>query len=268
MKTIRLKNVLLLLLLLFTSIGCSTGDNRPNTGQNKVHTMETYTRTVIRGTLKQGKFRRMPSSGMWRHIDLVWTDVSEERIAFIFRVDKSICEEPTWAGGSDCSHLLTLFPRSRIFLLSRWKRSVYTRSTWRPIPEDGILHSHGRENLKSYKGNFTSFQGHFTSHIAFQSLCARVLQTAISGALSFRTTCILCGFRRRHFRRILWTFVCGVCNSVLALGTDCMKACLAQYTSSWGLLGRPVECYFSTLPPSLNCWYRLLMLLSSHHTRI
>jgi hypothetical protein len=28
--------------------------------------------------------------------------------------------------------------------------SVHTRSTWRHIPEDGILHSHCCENLKSY----------------------------------------------------------------------------------------------------------------------
>jgi hypothetical protein len=43
--------------------------------------------------------------------------------------------------GKDCSHLFTLVPRSRIFLPWRWKRYV---------PEDGILHSHRRENLKSY----------------------------------------------------------------------------------------------------------------------
>jgi hypothetical protein len=55
----------------------------------------------------------MPSSGMWRRVDLVWTDVSEERIASIFRVEKSAIEEPAWAGG--CR-----------------------------------LHSHRRENLKSY----------------------------------------------------------------------------------------------------------------------
>jgi hypothetical protein len=42
----------------------------------------------------------MPSSGMWRRVDLVnWTDVSEERIASIFRVEKSASEEPAWAGG-------------------------------------------------------------------------------------------------------------------------------------------------------------------------
>jgi hypothetical protein len=39
---------------------------------------------------------------MWRSVDLVWTDVSEERISSIFRVEKSASEEPAWAGG--CSH--------------------------------------------------------------------------------------------------------------------------------------------------------------------
>jgi hypothetical protein len=28
-------------------------------------------------------FRRVPSSGIWRRVDLVWTDVSEERTASI-----------------------------------------------------------------------------------------------------------------------------------------------------------------------------------------
>jgi hypothetical protein len=28
--------------------------------------------------------------------------------------------------------------------------SILTRATWRNIPEDGILHSHRRERLKSY----------------------------------------------------------------------------------------------------------------------
>jgi hypothetical protein len=35
---------------------------------------------------------------MWRRVDLVWTDVSEERIASIFRVEKSASEEPAWDG--------------------------------------------------------------------------------------------------------------------------------------------------------------------------
>jgi hypothetical protein len=36
---------------------------------------------------------------MWRRVDVVWTDVSEARIASIFRVEKSAGEEPAWAGG-------------------------------------------------------------------------------------------------------------------------------------------------------------------------
>jgi hypothetical protein len=60
---------------------------------------------------------KMASSGMLRRVALVRTDISEERTAFIFRV-------------------------TRIGELGR--------ATWRNIPEDDILHSHRRENLKSY----------------------------------------------------------------------------------------------------------------------
>jgi hypothetical protein len=49
---------------------------------------------------------------MWRRVDLVWTDVSEELIASIFRVEKSASD-----------------------------MSLHTRSTQRHIPEDDLLHS-------------------------------------------------------------------------------------------------------------------------------
>jgi hypothetical protein len=52
---------------------------------------------------------------MWRRIDLVWTDVSEERIASIFRVEKPESEEPAWAGGS-----------RRMFLRNVGSHKIYT----------------------------------------------------------------------------------------------------------------------------------------------
>jgi hypothetical protein len=33
---------------------------------------------------------------MWRRVDLVWTNVSEELTASAFRVEKTASEEPTW----------------------------------------------------------------------------------------------------------------------------------------------------------------------------
>jgi hypothetical protein len=60
---------------------------------------------------------------MWRHVDLVWTDVSEE--------------------------------------------SRFTQITRRHIPEDGILHSHRRENIKSY---IQSHLGSRTSRIMDNSV--------------------------------------------------------------------------------------------------
>jgi hypothetical protein len=44
-------------------------------------------------TLKNSVF------GIWRRVDLMWTDVPEERITSIYRVEKSASEEPPWAGG-------------------------------------------------------------------------------------------------------------------------------------------------------------------------
>jgi hypothetical protein len=94
---------------------------------------------------------------MWHRVDLVLTDVSDERITSIFRVEKSASEEPalggvcrlnyqSWAtrfrlvaqsaatcsrwflargfmfsiAGSVCNHLLTLVPHSRIYVFDWW----------------------------------------------------------------------------------------------------------------------------------------------------
>jgi hypothetical protein len=65
---------------------------------------------------------RMSSSEMWRCVDSALTDVSEESITSIVRVEKS----PSGGNQSDwcwvCSRLLTLVPRSWIFLPWRWRR--------------------------------------------------------------------------------------------------------------------------------------------------
>jgi hypothetical protein len=73
----------------------------------------------------------MSSTGMLRRVALVRTDVSEELIASIIRVTR-IGELGT-----------TLAITSN-------RASVLTRATRRNIPGDAILHSHRRENLKSY----------------------------------------------------------------------------------------------------------------------
>jgi hypothetical protein len=94
---------------------------------------------------------------MWRRVDLVWTDISEERIASIFRVEKSASEDPAWAGvsklqppdhaGSPLADFYTL----KMEAIRSSETSVHTRSTRRHIPEDGILHSHRGENLNLTK---------------------------------------------------------------------------------------------------------------------
>jgi hypothetical protein len=78
--------------------------------------------------------RRMPFSRMLRRVALVRTDVSEDLSASTIMV--------TRIGAI----LVTL-----LMAVTRFSQtSVLTRATLRNIPEDSILHSHRRENLKSY----------------------------------------------------------------------------------------------------------------------
>jgi hypothetical protein len=69
---------------------------------------------------------------MWRCVDLALTDFSEERIASIFRVEKS---EPPAHAGSPLADFSTMKKEA----ISSSETSVNVRYTQRHIPEDDIF---------------------------------------------------------------------------------------------------------------------------------
>jgi hypothetical protein len=113
---------------------------------------------------------RMASSGMLRCVVLVRADVSEEPSASIIRVTR--IREPGETLAVTINRHASVVPVSPILVtrmmeaLSSFETSVLTRATRRKIPEDNvshlrselssyipedaILHSHRRENLKSH----------------------------------------------------------------------------------------------------------------------
>jgi hypothetical protein len=87
----------------------------------------------------------MASSGKLRRVALVRTDVSEEPSAFFIRVTR-IGELGTASVVPSSPIIVTLMKEA----LGTSETFVLTRATRRNIQEDTILHSHRRENLKSY----------------------------------------------------------------------------------------------------------------------
>jgi hypothetical protein len=102
--------------------------------------------------------RRMVSSGMLRCVTLVRTDVSEEPGAFFIRVTRIGELGTTQAVTSNWRTIVTtsVVPSSPTLVTlmkeapGSSETSVLTRATRCNIPEDTILHTHRRENLKSY----------------------------------------------------------------------------------------------------------------------
>jgi hypothetical protein len=91
----------------------------------------------------------MASSGTLRRVALVRTDVSEEFSASIIRVTR-IGELGTTLVTASVVSSSRIFVTLMMEALSSSETSVLTRATRRNVPEDAILHSHRRENLKSY----------------------------------------------------------------------------------------------------------------------
>jgi hypothetical protein len=97
----------------------------------------------------------MVSSGLLCHVALVRTDDSEELSASFIRVTR-IGELGTAVAVTSNRCTTSVVPSSPILVplmkeaLGSSETSVLTRATQRNIPEDTVLHSHCRGNLKSY----------------------------------------------------------------------------------------------------------------------
>jgi hypothetical protein len=91
----------------------------------------------------------MASSEMLRCVDLVRTDVSMELSDSFIRVTRigSVRRLLVVASVVPSSPILITLMKEA---LSSSETSVLTRATRRNIPQDTILHSHRRENLKYY----------------------------------------------------------------------------------------------------------------------
>jgi hypothetical protein len=85
--------------------------------------------------------RRMPSSGMLCRVTLVRIDITFSRVLLRLLITANVVPSSPI--------LATLMVEE----IHSSETSVLTRATRRHIQEDGLLHSHRRENLNSYSIN-------------------------------------------------------------------------------------------------------------------
>jgi hypothetical protein len=125
----------------------------------------------------------MPSSGMWRCVGLVRTDVSEESVT-------------SQQNANIFPHLRTVSTQM-VEATRSSETSGLTLPTRRPIPEDSILNSHRRGNLSAYNIALLSLAV-FIRHKIEIVPHLPTLSTQIMMAIRFSETSGLTRPARRH----------------------------------------------------------------------
>jgi hypothetical protein len=116
---------------------------------------------------------------MWRRVDLVWTDASEECIASIFRAEISASEEPAWAGGCRLSHQSKTRSYIRIGREEEWATWEINRRERGRVCKDGRACSteRARTGIGSLSGGGGGSQNYLASidQVASELSCERAL---------------------------------------------------------------------------------------------